>query len=1003
MATPKEIVRLVETFERNIESYRQAPYNEAQLRRQFIDPFFKTLGWDMDNEQGWAEAYKEVIHEDSIRIGQSTKAPDYCFRIGGARKFFLEAKKPSVNIKDDPTSAYQLRRYAWSAKLPLSILMDFEEFAVYDCRVRPHKSDKPSKARVKYFKYTDYIERWDEIAAIFSRDAILKGSFDKYAQTEKRKRGTAEVDTAFLAEIEEWREKLARNIALRNDTLTNRQLNYAVQITIDRVVFLRICEDRGIERYGQLMGLLNGRETYQRLMAVFRRADDRYNSGLFHFMPEKDRSEGPDELTPELVIDDKPLKEILRSLYYPDSPYEFSVLPAEILGQVYEQFLGKVITLTAGHHARIEDKPEVKKAGGVYYTPSYIVDYIVKHTVGRLLEGASVKRLKTKPPRLDRTLRVLDPACGSGSFLLGAYQTLLDWYRDYYENNEPDKWAPIRHPPIYQAGRFGWKLTLAERKRILLDHIYGVDIDTQAVEVTKLSLLLRVLEGEKDLVLFHHERALPDLAANIKCGNSLIGPDFYQGHQLAMFDEDERLRINAFNWHAEFRQIFEDGGFDVVIGNPPYVRQESLGDQKQYYNDQYRTFRPTADLYIPFIEKGLSLLKQQGRFGMIVSNKWLRASYGQGLRTFLMDSASVDYIVDFAGLPVFTGATVRAVILLCRPFCNGKSISYCPPMDSETFHRLSGATDIDAYVPVHSYKVEKASLSPQAWSLIHPDYQSVVSRLYNCSMSLTQYIGRLPLRGIITGLNAAFVINRRVRKELLDNNPESEEIIKPLLVGKNVRRYSVTCSDRFLILTRVGVDMKRYPAVLTYLNQFKTQLEKRWDKGNHWWELRPCDYYDYFEHEKIIYPDISTTCRFHLDTQGFYSTNTTYFIPKSDTFLLGILNSSTAMFYFSTVCAGLEGAGTNYLRFFGQYMQNFPVPNLTHSNVAIKSRKERLISFVGEMLHLHRNLKNAKTPNVKNAIERQIDATDRQIDQLVYELYGLTEDEIAIVEDAYTR
>jgi len=335
MAVPVQVARLIETFERNIESYRQGRYNEAQVRKEFIDPFFKALGWDVDNTKGWAEAYKDVIHEDAIRVGGATKAPDYCFRIGGTRKFFLEAKKPSVNIKDAPDPAYQLRRYAWSAKLPLSILTDFEEFAVYDCRVQPNKTDKPSKARILYYTYDQYSEQWDEIASVFSRDAVLKGSFDKYAVSEKRKRGTAEVDAAFLAEIERWRDMLARNIALRNPELTNRQLNYAVQITIDRIIFLRICEDRGIEPYGQLQGFVGGTEVYARLVALFRRADDRYNSGLFHFMREKDRTQGPDELTPELIVDDKPLKDILRSLYYPDSPYEFSVLPPEILGQVY--------------------------------------------------------------------------------------------------------------------------------------------------------------------------------------------------------------------------------------------------------------------------------------------------------------------------------------------------------------------------------------------------------------------------------------------------------------------------------------------------------------------------------------------------------------------------------------------------------------------------------------------------------------------------------------------
>ncbi|MEK9138923.1 MAG: type I restriction enzyme HsdR N-terminal domain-containing protein, partial [Bacteroidota bacterium] len=385
MAVPKEISSLVERFHRSREAYLSGEYNETQLRREFLDRFFTVLGWDVDNKQGFAEAYKDVIHEDAIKIGTATKAPDYSFRIGGVRKFFVEAKKPSVNVREDVSPAYQLRRYAWSAKLPLSILTDFEEFAVYDCRAKPFPSDKPSTSRTLILPYTEFESRWDDVASIFSKDAVLKGSFDKYAETNKIKKGTAEVDDAFLHEIEEWRKTLAANIALRNPDLTQRELNFAVQRTIDRLIFLRICEDRGIETYGALMALQNGEHVYKRMSGLFHRADEKYNSGLFHFQKEKERNEAPDEMTLGLAIDDKPLKDIIKSLYYPESPYEFSVLPADILGQVYEQFLGKVIRLTAGHRAVVEDKPEVKKAGGVYYTPTYIVEYIMKNTVGRLL------------------------------------------------------------------------------------------------------------------------------------------------------------------------------------------------------------------------------------------------------------------------------------------------------------------------------------------------------------------------------------------------------------------------------------------------------------------------------------------------------------------------------------------------------------------------------------------------------------------------------------------
>jgi hypothetical protein len=286
-AVPRLILDLVERFERNREAYKSGNYNETQVRREFLDPFFKALGWDIDNEQGYAEAYKDVVHEDAIKIGDGTRAPDYCFRIGGARKFFLEAKRPSIDIKNDAMPAFQLRRYAWTSKLPLSILTDFEEFAVYDCRVKPDQKDKASVARILYIPFTEYATRWDEIAGVFSRDAVLKGSFDKYAEENKAKRGTAAVDDAFLQTIESWRKALAENLALRNKKLTQRETNFAVQRIIDRIIFLRICEGRGIEDYGKLRALADQDGIYPRLGQLFKEADDRYNSGLFHFKAEK--------------------------------------------------------------------------------------------------------------------------------------------------------------------------------------------------------------------------------------------------------------------------------------------------------------------------------------------------------------------------------------------------------------------------------------------------------------------------------------------------------------------------------------------------------------------------------------------------------------------------------------------------------------------------------------------------------------------------------------------
>ena len=364
-------------------------YNETQVRRDFIDPFFKALGWDIDNENGYAEAYRDVIHEDIVLVGTAKKAPDYSFRIGGTRKFFVEAKKPSVSISTDPKPAFQLRRYGWSATLPLSILTDFEELAVYDCTHKPDEKHGASQARLHYYKYTDYAKHWGEIYGLFSKSAVMKGSFDRYADAKKK--GTATVDEEFLAGIEKWRQWLASNILQKNE-ISQRELNLAVQLIIDRIIFLRICEDRGIEDYERLLKLVKADSIYRKLGNIFKDADDRYNSGLFHFNPKDKHATAADTLTLKLKVDDLPLKKIIESLYLPN-PYEFSFIPADILGQVYERFLGKVIQIN-GKKAAIEEKPEVKKAGGVFYTPSYVVEYIVKNTVDRALSRQTVLALR---------------------------------------------------------------------------------------------------------------------------------------------------------------------------------------------------------------------------------------------------------------------------------------------------------------------------------------------------------------------------------------------------------------------------------------------------------------------------------------------------------------------------------------------------------------------------------------------------------------------------------
>ena len=959
MTIPARISELVERFDRNLEAYKQGRYNETQVRLEFINPFFEELGWDIANKQGYAEAYKEVVHEDAIKVGGATKAPDYSFRIGGVRKFFLEAKKPSVDIKEDIHPAYQLRRYAWSAKMSLSILTDFEEFAVYDCRVKPVKTDKASHSRILYLTYTDYTKRWEEIENIFSREAILKGSFDKYVESKKAKRGTAEVDTAFLQEIERWRDLLARNIALRNSHLTHRELNFAVQRTIDRIIFLRICEDHGIEPYSRLMALQNGTRIYQRLFQLFRQADDRYNSGLFHFRPEKERFEDSlDRLTPDLSIDDKVLKDILKNLYYPDSPYEFSVLPANILGQVYEQFLGKVIRLTPAHHAIVEDKPEVRKAGGVYYTPTYIVDYIVKQTVGKLVQGK-----KPGPRGAVSKLKILDPACGSGSFLLGAYQFLLDWNRDEYIKDDPEKWATGRTPRLYQTDTGEWKLTTDERKRILLNNIYGVDIDPQAVEVTKLSLLLKVLEGEDEqtisqqLVLFH-KRVLPDLANNIKCGNSLIGPDFYKGQQMTFLNEEEMYRINAFDWQAEFPEIMKNGGFDAVIGNPPYG---AFVDERQqlYYRSHFETCQLTDDSFLLFMEKASSLLNDTGLFGMIVQSAWVSAPSMKPFREFFSLRFKP---VGFASMPydVF-GAYVDTVIVIAERAENDSALASMKkaPVNLVVFplrHKIHSVGEFADY--------EK---NADAAKWIKKDQNEFLITLSDVEQDIINKVIRIGGK-----LSDVMDIQRGVTP--FHTTLEKPNINPYLAFRGTVRRYRIKKGERVFI---------RYDETLA--------------------EFKP---YKYFNGPRLLLREMISR-QFQL--QAVY-TNEDFITNKSMQSLLlkdesysifyslGIINSKLLSWYFLAIHS--VGRRDDFPKIVLKQTRELPFRAIDFNSHTDKSRHDQMMSLVKQMLNLHKQLAEAKLPQAKTVLQRQIETTDRQIDKLVYELYGLTDEEIKIVENS---
>ncbi|MGV8964263.1 MAG: Eco57I restriction-modification methylase domain-containing protein [Candidatus Saccharimonadaceae bacterium] len=922
-----KISDLVDRFDEHFGSYTNSAYNETLTRRDFIDPFFKTLGWDIDNEQGYAEAYREVIHEDKVKVGGATKAPDYSFRIGGGKRlFFVEAKKPSIAIKNDILPAYQVRRYGWSAKLPISIITDFEEFAIYDCTKKPELADKASVARIKYLTYKDYLAEFDFIWDTFSKEKVLKGSFDKFVLGSANKKGTATVDKEFLLSLDKWRTYLATSISWNNKNLDEDEINFVVQQTIDRLIFLRIAEDRSIEPYANLQNALKQGNYYQNLFSIFRDADDKYNSGLFDLKKDK--------YSKDVHIDNKVIKTIINEMYYPECPYEFSVLPVEILGSAYEQFLGKVIRITPAHHAKIEEKPEVRKAGGVYYTPQYVVEYIVKNTVGKLVEG--------KTPKEVSVLKIVDPACGSGSFLIGAYQYLLDWHKNYYSGN--GKLTKGSKATLTIEGN----LTTAEKKRILLNNIYGVDIDVNAVEVTKLSLLLKCLEGETSASIAHqlsmfNERVLPTLENNIKSGNSLIDIDFYASH----IDFGEEKKIKPFSWQKNFIEVFNQGGFDAVIGNPPYVLLQNLEKREvfDYTSQKFQSAKYKIDTYQLFIEQSIILLKTGGLLGFITPNTFLKNIHAEPLRKYIFKNTIIKEIL-LLGYSVFSAASVDTCV-----FIFNKGI---PTNKSELFfNKADVAFEVKHISMIKQFTFSDNNRMDFNFHVSEND-SKILNKIERNTIPISNFCGAY--FGIQT-----FDRNKFVSKEKLNEN------YVPIIDGANIEPYKLKPPKEFV-------------------NYIPSSIKSG---GNE----------TIYRQDRICIRQIGAFPIATFVPANIFTLNTIYNVYLKENiivslkYFLGVMNSKATEFFWKK---NNSDEKKTFPKVKKEAILSIPIPIISKYNTQYY---DEIVKLVDHILQLNQEKSETNLQTKITQLESKIDYCENRINEIVYQLYDLTPDEIKIVED----
>ncbi|RLD60881.1 MAG: adenine methyltransferase, partial [Bacteroidetes bacterium] len=615
---------LVNKYQSNRRTYLKADYNETQLRADFLDPFFELLGWDIKNSEGKPTNEREVLLEEGLKADATanTKKPDYTFRLFSERKFFLEAKKPNIKIEKDNEPAKQVRRYGFTAKLKISVLSNFEYLAIYDCSQKVEKDDTVTKSRINIYHYTEYESAFAEIKKQLSHQVVYNGEFDETWKDIEEQLKLSSVDSLFLSQINDWRIILGKEIYSHKSDVSIEELNDIVQSYVNSIIFLRVCEDRNLEAYKTLLNFAN-KNDFNSLIKKFKEADKKYNAGLFNH-----------PLTKEIISNNSSaFWNIIEHLYFPESSYSFLVFSSDILGNIYEIFLGEQLTIEEGT-ILIKKKPE-NIDRDIVTTPTFIIQDILRQTVVKHCEGKTDKEILNSS--------FSDIACGSGAFLLETYQLLQDTLVDYYLENDTKK--------LIQTSIATFKLPFEIKKTILENCIYGIDKDYNAVEACKFGLLLKLLENEDNSTI--STPALSDLK-NIHFGNSLI--------DSSITLKKNQGYINPFD--------FGKTKFDVIVGNPPYMATEHMKQftplelplYKKHYSSAYKQF----DKYFLFIEKGLDLLKPKGYFGYIVPSKFTKVGAGKKLRELLVSNKSVKQIISFGANQIFYDKTTYTCLLILK-------------------------------------------------------------------------------------------------------------------------------------------------------------------------------------------------------------------------------------------------------------------------------------------------------------------------------------------------
>lgn len=978
------VCQLVRDFSEREANFCSPSYSEAQVRVDFIDKLWCALGWDVRHEQQKNPYAQEVKVEDPQTIAGRARRADYAFHIAPNYRdprFFCEAKKPAAQLKSDADAAFQTIRYGWSAGTPLAVLTNFEQLQILDCRAKPDVSTALARS-LRLFHYKEWLNReaFAELYYLFSREAFATGTHDEYVarlparkkikkQTGPQYAGHQAVDAAFLMDLEGHRETLAKLLKAADPHLDGDTLTELVPRILDRLIFLRFLEDKLIETEIQVhqFSRTAGDQNWAQFVAASRKLDRRYNGTVFKPHPVLD---APGRLS----VDDAGFGDLCENLSHARSPYDFNAIPIHILGSIYERFLGKVI-VTTGAEVDVQEKPEVRKAGGVYYTPEYIVRYICEQTVGRMIHG--------KSPAQIAKLRFADIACGSGSFLLGIYDVLLRahgvWYNEHRqaalaENLAPPNKSKRRRKefvPAVVEHEGVLRLTLEKRREILINNIFGVDLDPQAAIVAQLSLYLKLLEDEttataRQHYLDFHEALLPSLSGNIICGNSLIGTDILFG-QFALSAQDERT-LKPMDFESVFPQVFPSGvkdrGFDAIIGNPPYLHSagQALAD---YYAKRYTLSEYQTDYYVYFIERALGLVKSAGTVGMIVSDSWLKGKHFSRLRGHILTQCRLRNITVF-DYPPFKGATIENSIFV---------LDRASPVEKLSVARFTEPGALN----------EATSLSRQACIdrglidvMASPDIEQTIKNIERSTKPLSAFC--LLNRGV-----HAYRIDGYGRSKFSDG-PQTKR-------DRDERVYHATSK----------LDATYFPEIKgKHLGRYTHTLEGTYISYGDW--LAECRSPEFFMPPKLAIRKIvapKLVCTFIRDPAVLDQSIYIAVARRDDSseisllFLLGVLASAVGGFYIIRKHSIYDAL---YPWFTKEQLANFPIPALDMTKTAARAKHDRMVELVEALISTKKEIASAANETTRSYFETKAAGLDRQIDDLAYDLYELTPEERALIE-----